>query len=425
MSIPVIIIGYNMIGYFIPNFPRIPILDEFGLQISKNLPHKIAIKLNLYVLGFAYFVNANILFSVWAWHLIIFAESAIFHTVGFTLGPADDLYSSRDAITSWQGFGGFIVFVLWGVFMARKHLLTVFKAFIGKEKVDDSKELMPYRWAVAGLLATSLYMGGFLMAVGMSWKMAAVFLFGAFIAYLGTTRVIAQTGLVYMQSPLTPSMFTFGAFGTIGIPPAEIVGMVGTYSLVVNGRAPLMPGIFHMSWLGAKIGKSGRRMFTVVAIGLITAYVVGTIYIIWISYQHGSTTFLAWPYPKHGEQVYDAIIKKMQARTPVDAGRWAFLGIGAVFMGLLTLLQYRFPNWPLHPVGFPIAAADNVRTMFFGIFLAWAIKRLIVHLGGVEAYERAKPLFMGIIGGYALSVVMSFIVDWIWFPGSGHQIHSW
>ena len=422
-SIPLIIISYNMINYFVPTMPRMRFMDEFALQLGRNFPDTLRIKVNMYTLGFAYMVNTNILFSVWFWHLLVLLERTVFHNVGYTLGPADDLYSSADAITSWQGFGAFTVFVLWGLYMARRHLKDVFLAVIGRKDAEDEKELLPYRWAVAGILASTMYMAFFLMSLGMSWKMVAVFLFGAFIAYVGTTRVIAQTGLVYMASPLTPSMFAFGAFGTVGIPVAELVGMVGTYSLVVNGRAPLMPAIFHVSWLGAKIGRNGRKMFVVLAISLVAAYLIGTIYMIYISYNHGATTFLAWPFPKHGEQVYDAIIKKVQAREPVDFGRWMFFGIGAAFMALLTMMQYRLPGWGLHPIGFPIAACDQ--NLFFSVFLAWVIKSLLLHLGGVERYEKARPFFMGMIGGYAFGVVLSFMVDWIWFPGTGHQIHNW
>ncbi len=422
-AIPLVIICYNMIGYWIPNFPRLPVMDGHKVILSKSFGDGFDFKLNFYTLGFAYMVNTNILFSVWIWHVIVMFERLIMHNVGYTLGPADDLYSADDAITSWQGHGGFIVLVVWGLVMARKHLRHVALSVLGRVYPDDEAELLPYRWAVLGLFASTLYMGGFLMALGMNWMMVAVFLFGAFVAFVGTTRVIAQSGLVYMSAPLSPQMFTFGSFGTIGIPAAEIVGMVGTYSLVVNGRAPLMPGIFHFSWLGAKVGRTGRQMFVVVAIGLITAYIVGTVYIIWISYHHGATTFLAWPYPKHGEQVYDAIITKMQANAEVDPERWMFLGVGAAVMGGLTFMQYRFPGWPLHPLGFPIGGCT--KNLFFPVFLAWAIKKSLIHLGGIEAYERARPMFLGMIGGYALGVVLSFLVDWMWFPGTGHQIHNW
>jgi hypothetical protein len=193
----------------------------------------------------------------------------------------------------------------------------------------------------------------------------------------------------------------------------------------VNGRGPLMPGIFHLAWLGAKVGRSGRKMFVVTAIGLTAAFVIGSAYFILISYTDGATTFLGWPYPKHGEQVYAAIIKKMQARLGIDWARWSWLGFGAAVMGILTFVQYRFPGWPLHPIGFPIAAAGDTSTMFLSIIVAWLIKSTLLRLGGVEAYERAKPIFHGVVVGYALGVILSFFVDWVWFPGAGHQIHNW
>ena len=423
-AIPFFIFTYNMANYFEPQFPVIPIMNGTAVTLMTGLP-ALTVKVNLYVLGFAYLVNTNILFSVWFWYLVVLAESMIFLRVGYTLGAADDLYSSRDAITSWQGFGAFIVFVLFSLWMAREHLLHVARVVLGRVPADDQDELIPYRWAVPGGFAAALYMGSFLVAMGMSWTMTAVFLFGAFVAWLGTTRVIAQTGLVYMQSPLTPSMFAFGAFGTVGIPASEIVGMVGTYSLVVNGRGPLMPSIFHMSWLGAKIGSSGRRWFVVLAIGFTVAYFLGAAYFIYISYMNGSTTFLSWAYPQHGQQVYDALITKMQGRVAVDWGRWTFLAVGAAVMGLMTFMQYRYPTWPIHPVGFPIAAANNIGGIVFTVFFAWLVKNILLKIGGIQQYEKARPFFLGMIAGYTLGVVVSFLVDWVWFPGAGHQVHSW
>jgi hypothetical protein len=425
VAIPLFIILWNLISYFEQSFPRMAIMDQVNIKLSEKFGGTLTIKLNWYTLGFAYMVNTNILFSVWIWHLLVTLESMIFTGVGYTLGPAGDYYSSRDVITSWQGFGAFIVFVLWGLWMARRHLLHVIRSVIHPEDADDEKELMPYRWAVIGLLASTLYIVAFLVQLGMSLPMVLVYLFGAFVAYFGTTRVIAQTGLVYMRSPLTPPLFVLGAFGTIGVSPQQLVGMVGTYSLVVNGRAPLMPALFHISYLGAKIGKRGRRMFLAAIIGLAVAYIVGTLYIIYISYIHGASTFHAAPYTTHGPQIYDAIIKKLQARTGVEPEKMMFLGIGAAVMSLLTMVQYRFPAFPLHPIGFPIAANHHVPMGFLPVFLAWLIKSLILHLGGVDAYQKSRPVFMGIIAGYSIGVMISFFVDWFWFPGAGHPIHGW
>lgn len=421
-GIPLFVILFNIINYFSLQWPQIPLFREFIIPLGPGLP-SLFIKFNMYVIGFAYMVNTNILFSAWFWYLIVMAEQGIYTRVGYSLGAADDLYSARDAITSWQGEGALFVFVFVSLWMARRHLLFVFRVFIGREKTNDEHELLPYRWAVPGFLAAAFYMGAFLVHAGMSVPMAAVFVFGGFVTWLGIARIISQTGLVYMDNPLTPQMLTFHAFGTVGVPAAQLVGMVATYALVVNGRGPLLPSIFQMAWLGGKIGRSGRKMLTVLLIGFTGAFVIGSAYFIYISYAHGSTTFLSWAYPRHGEQVYDAIITKMQARQAIDFARWTIFGIGAAVMAVLTWVQYRFPGWPIHPIGFPIAA--NIDNMFFPVFLTWLIKSILLRVGGVQAYERARPVFLGLIVGYSLGVLISFFVDWMYFPGAGHQIHSW
>ena len=425
-AIPMFVVCFNMLSYFATAFPRIPINDEFNIMLSRQFTFaNLVIKLNWYTLGFAYMVNTNILFSVWVWHLLALVETSLFSAVGYTLGPTRDAFSSWDAIQNWQGFGAFIVFVLWGLWMGQGHLKHVFLSFLGKVPADDERELVPFRWAVPGLFVSTLYIALFLRELGMTWAMILAWLFAAFIAYFGTTRMIAQTGLVYMRSPMTPPLFVLGALGTVGVPPEGLVGMVGTYSLVANGRAPLMPGIFHVSWIAAKLGEKGRRMFAAVIISLICAYIVGAVYVIYTAYMQGASTFLGVSFRTRGEYLYNGIIQEMQARVPVDTGRLSFLGIGAAVMVMLTALQYRFPGFPLHPIGFPIAATFHVRFALLPVFLAWAIKSVLLHVGGVEAYQRSRPIFIGIIAGYSLAIMISFGVDWLWFNGAGHQVHSW
>jgi len=35
------------------------------------------------------------------------------------------------------------------------------------------------------------------------------------------------------------------------------------------------------------------------------------------------------------------------------------------------------------------------------------------------------PLFIGCIVGYTFALMISMIVDLIWFPGQGHRVHDW
>ena len=86
------------------------------------------------------------------------------------------------------------------------------------------------------------------------------------------------------------------------------------------------------------------------------------------------------------------------------------------------VLRYRFPAWPFHPIGFAAAPVYPVNNMVFPIFIAWALKSIILKVGGVRAYRAAGPLFIGLILGHFVGAGISFIVDMIWFHGNGHSI---
>ena len=114
-------------------------------------------------------------------------------------------------------------------------------------------------------------------------------------------------------------------------------------------------------------------------------------------------------------------------RTPqtADPNRLVFFGIGAGLMGLLTFLRYRLSWWPLHPIGLALSSADNTAHLVMPVFIAWAAKSMIMKVGGVQLYQKAQPVFLGLIAGYTTGVVWAFVVDAIWFSGQGHLVHYW
>ena len=53
------------------------------------------------------------------------------------------------------------------------------------------------------------------------------------------------------------------------------------------------------------------------------------------------------------------------------------------------------------------------------------IKGILLKIGGMTLYRRARPFFLGLLLGYVLGVGLCFLVDVIWFPSHGHMIHHW
>jgi hypothetical protein len=111
---------------------------------------------------------------------------------------------------------------------------------------------------------------------------------------------------------------------------------------------------------------------------------------------------------------------------PPDTFQLTLFGTGAAVMSLLTFLKYRFPWWPFHPVGFALGGTGtSVRYTVFSVFIAWAIKFLILRIGGAALYRKYSPFFLGVLIGYSTGVAFSLVVDVIWFPGGGHSIHGY
>ena len=144
-----------------------------------------------------------------------------------------------------------------------------------------------------------------------------------------------------------------------------------------------------------------------------------------LGHRHGASNFGAFEFRSGNLRVTNDVVAKMRSPIGRDPRKLLFFGIGAAAMAAMTLLRSRFMWWPLHPVGFTTGFIWPLRTTAFTIFITWVLKLVLVKVGGLGAYHRARDFFMGTLLGYVLGVTLSFLVDVIWFPGHGHRIHSW
>ena len=143
------------------------------------------------------------------------------------------------------------------------------------------------------------------------------------------------------------------------------------------------------------------------------------------SYHYGAQNFMGWAFRGGCTIPYHHTVQRMANPEPADWKRLLFFGIGAAAMLVVTQLHYRFPWWPLHPIGMTIASTHPTRMIAFSLFLAWILKLSIVKTGGFKWYNRFKPFFLGLIIGYFTGLTIAFVVDLIFFgPGQGHPVYS-
>ncbi|MDP6777251.1 MAG: hypothetical protein QGI83_10855, partial [Candidatus Latescibacteria bacterium] len=169
------IIAWNTNTYFHPTWPRINMSPSAGLFYFARLFPPLLTHINTYTIGFAYFVNLEILFSIWFFHFVLMTEIAVIRKTGFQLGKMHASGGSwGDPLVRWQSLGALFAFVAWGLWTARRHLKAVFtKALSGNPEVDDSSEILSYRTAVLGLILGTLFIAAWLWRAGVEPRLVA------------------------------------------------------------------------------------------------------------------------------------------------------------------------------------------------------------------------------------------------------------
>ena len=423
--LPVLIVLWNAVTYFYPEFPAIPLIRGYPrLRIARSFP-QLFTRVNFFVMSFAFLTNLEVLFSIWFFHLFTIALIGVYNRVGYTIGSAD-VWCGYNAATGWQSFGAFTFMVLWGLWMARSHLRDVFrKALNPADPVDDSDELITYRTAVVAFVLGSAFMVAWLHAAGMEFKVIFVLLFGLMVLYLGVTKVVAQCGLVYFRGPMTAQSVTMHLLGTATLSPGSMVGIALSFGICCDAKTSVATILAHIAKLGGSI-KAGRRTLLTAAVLALTIGMISSFLItLDVSHERGAYNFGSYELQRGNLHIMNSVVSKMRTPIALTWEKLLFLGIGAAVMGVMTFLRYRFLWWPLHPVGFTTGFIWPIRASAFSIFLAWATKLTILKLGGIRGYQRARPFFLGTLLGYITGITISFLIDVIWFSGQGHGLHHW
>jgi hypothetical protein len=417
-AIPALIVLWYIIGYFKPGFPVITLgIQNYNISLGRYVPSMFG-RINFLIVGFAYFTDLQILFSIWVFWVVTWLQIGVTNRTGFAEGLGEF------AGTREQALGGFIVFCLWGLWIARNHLKQVFQqAFYRIKHLDDQNELMSYRSAMFAFLACSVYMVLWLFQGGMSLFWSVMVTLFWFVFYTGFAKIVAMTGLVFLESPsLGTGIVSFAPPNSLEPGTIAMNHLVG--STYQNGKCFTMPGATHAARLGGRLGSRARFMGLTIAFAFLASLVAAALITIYLGYRDGAFNFGSYEFRVAAPRYYDSIVSSIRdINKETHYGlRMIFTAFGAAVMGILTFCQYRLTWWPLHPIGFTVVTFYSARTAILSVFLTWLVKLIILRFGGIALYRRAKPFFIGMIVGYTLSLVVSMGVDLIWFPGQGHNL---
>ncbi len=395
-AVPFLLLSLNALNHYWPTVPDYYPRGRFSMfNQTLHLP----IALNLAWVGFFYLVNLEITFSIWFFYVFSKVEEGVFSILGIASTEQLSVYEfSQPADLTHQATGAVIVLVVFGLWTARVHLSEVVrKLWDPHGGVDDSEELLRYRTAVWGFIASLIFVGAWLWRSGVPIAAVPVLIVVSLIFFILVARVVATGGVATARSPIVPAYFIISGLGTSILGAKGLVALNFTFIWQGESRTSPMVAASNGLKLAELIPGPKTRLFWGLMLALLCSLLGAAYMTLKLAYTYGAInlSLINWA----GAHGWPKISSTIQNMPDANMRGWLFRGIGGLVEGLLIWAQHRWFWWPFHPVGFAIAVGWLTSQIWFSALIAWILKAVIVRFGGVNLFQNLKPFFLGLILG--------------------------
>lgn len=373
------------------------------------------------VIAVAVLLPKEISFTSWAtWPVMIVATYVYYTQTG-------QQFSDRHV--SMLQMGGYVAMAGLILYGGRWFYLALARRIVGLKSVEAVE---PHSlWFGRLLVLSSVGMVAVLVLYGLPADIALLWTAWAAVYLTVTARIVAEMGIPWIPlldaRPLSAILLAFGG-GVMG-PRAYSLAAI-TSSLTVPSNltvAPLSTAAMNAASVEDRV--TGSNPTAWVAIPFMAAMLlVSMVTLIWLGYSfegniedvHARLGIIElqraseWLYALVGMGDVGAAL----AYEPPLGERWSaaapsegFLlwgGVGAGLVLAVGALRMRVPRFPLHPLPLLLLGSWVMSRFWFSFFVGWAIKTALLKIGGAPLFERARPLFIGIVIGQA--VVATFWV---------------
>jgi len=382
-------------GYAIPSF---------SIQI-RRLGISFGLGTDLLVVGLSYLVNLNVLLSVWLLHILVVFEKGLLDFIGVTIPLPAQPHMSDNVLLTHQQIGSLAFIVVSSLWISRDFLKRQWRFIVGREQATDTSLVSP-RWSAIFGLVGLIYMAAFICACGLSPGWSILFLLVALLVFFGTTRLLAQTGISRLRAATSIPPILTNIFGS------RIFGAQGVTAMGLNFVWAADIQLFVMGTLAhafkvcedVKLKISGRKLVFFLTSAMVLGLLITMICYVWMGYRHGLLHGYSWYFVSSPNYHWSWVANTLNNPNPPQFLALFFMAVGAGLAGLLALASHRLPGWPLHPAGLAIALTNTVSIDWFGMFLAWLIKLIVLRYGGVLLYRKTRPFFIGLILGTCIGI---------------------
>lgn len=414
------------------NIWEAPFLSNYVTDPAmKALLGHVSISLVFSLLAIMLLVEKDILFSMWASFLVIQLTWLFGLIFNFNRFGADYPFFQQ------QSVGGYIAYALIALFAARRHLKQVFLHLIGKQKVDDSQEVVSYRTAFICLVLSIAVLLGWGLWTGAGIATSAIFFGFLLLVGLAASKIRAECGPAFgYWLPAGGMLFiaAAGGFAMFGVTGILIATIVSGFTLATCFYF-IAPAQVEMMELGRHFKIWPRDISKGLLLGVVGGVVFGMVAIMVWTYGKGADNLkYTWPFSQYHNYynyflpMYSAadasykqgtlhqipetrpfdLVHNMNAKT---------IAIGAGVTGLLAYLRSAFVWFPFHPLGYLVATTPFGQVMWFTCFVAWLSRLVVLRIGGAHTVRTGLVPF-------AIGMFLACIVSIICFDVIGLYLRS-
>ncbi len=365
------------------------------------------------VIGITYFLAMDVSFSCWFFFLVFKIQYIIINAFAIPISPW--------ICARGQTMAAYVVMVIAFLINSRRHLMDILRRTFQQSStttIDDSDEVLPYRWAVVGGLISFLLLVALCAYAGMSLWVACSIIVLFLIASTALSWMVVNGGLLLIQAPMYPVEYFEIVTGS-RIINANSMALLGFQRVMMRDWGGiLMPSVLHGFKAADPLGLNRKKILGAMGIAIVVGVGVSFAASLPLIYEKGGLNMQHGPFVG-APRYFNHIVSMIQYPRDAKLGEAYSMALGVGITSFLLIMQRQFMWWQIHPIGYVMGAVYSSYFLWSCMFIGWFLKFLILKSGGIGYYRRFRPLFMGLIIG-EFGIVGMWMVIGI-FTGVNYQ----
>jgi len=395
------VLHYNFALSAVPGLAALPAVP-LGQSVAITPRSSVNLRVDFLVIGLSYLVNLDVALGLCVGQILLLWESDTIIRLAMNPAGPPEPHAAGGPLLANQQTGALL-------FLAAMALWAGWKRRGAPE--EPGTEILSRRGARAALVAGLAGIYAFLVATRIPPLPALLFLVLAGALFLGTTRALAESGFARLRAPHATAPLLLNFTGTAALGPAGLAGLGLTFIWAGDIQLFLMGTIAHALKVIRDAGVRARPVFVAMCLALVASVAATFAAYLFLGYRHGLLGGFGWYFiasPAYHWGWVDSMAANPQ---PPQVVRLAYALLGAAGAALLSWLRLRFVGWPVHPIGLAVGMTNTVWIDWSSVFLAWALKAVLLRFGGRKGYTAALPFFLGLVLGSSVATGLTALAD--------------